>query len=300
MRIFVTGASGWIGSAVVPELLSSGHQVLGLARSDTAAAAITALGAEVHRGSIDDPDSLRAGAAASDGVVHLGYNHDFSRMEQAAHTDREAIEAIGATLEGTDRPLIVASGLVGLTPGRTSTEKDGSDPNAAHPRSANANAALALAGRGVRASIVRFAPTVHGAGDHGFMATLVGIARDKGVSGYIDEGTNRWPAVHRLDAGNLVRLAVDAAPAGSVLHAIAEDGVPTRAIAEAIGRGLDLPVVSIPADQAGEHFSWLAGFFGMDSPASSELTRELLGWTPSHQGLIADLQEGHYFQQPSH
>ncbi|MDQ2846690.1 MAG: SDR family oxidoreductase [Actinomycetota bacterium] len=300
MRVFVTGASGWIGSAVVPELLNSGHQVLGLARSDTAAAAITALGADVHRGDIEDLDSVRAGAAASDGVVHLGYNHDFSRMEQAAQTDRQALETIGAALEGTDRPLVVASGMVGLTPGRISTEKDASDPSAAHPRSANANAALALAGRGVRASIVRFAPTVHGAGDHGFMATLVGIARDKGVSGYIDDGTNRWPTVHRLDAGNLVRLAVDAAPAGSVLHAIAEQGVPTRAIAEAIGRGLDLPVVSIPADQAGEHFSWLAGFFGMDSPASSELTRELLGWTPSHQGLIADLEEGHYFEQPDH
>jgi nucleoside-diphosphate-sugar epimerase len=298
MRVFVTGASGWIGSVVVSELLKTGHQVLGLARSEAAAAAVAALGAEVHRGSLDDLDSLRAATATSDGVVHLGYNHDFSRIEAAAQTDLRAIEAIGATLEGTDRPLVIASGVLGLAPGRTATERDVPDPSL-HPRIAGAQAALSLATRGVRSSIVRFAPTVHGEGDHGFMAVLVGIAADKGVSGYIDDGASRWPAVHRLDAGNLVRRAVDDAPAGTVLHAVAEQAVATRAIAEAIGRGLDVPVVSIPAEQASDHFGWLARFFGTDSCASSELTRELLGWEPTHPRLIADLQEGHYFESSS-
>ena len=295
MRVFVTGASGWIGSAVVSELLKTGHQVLGLARSDTAAAAVTALGAEVHRGSLDDLDSLRAGAATSDGVVHLGYNHDFSHMEAAAQTDLQALDAIGATLAGSGQPLVIASGVLGLAPGRIATERDVPDPSL-HPRIAGAQAALSLTTRGVRSSMVRFAPTVHGAGDHGFMATLVGIARDKGVSGYIDDGTNRWPAVHRLDAGNLVRRAVEDAPAGSVVHAIAEEGVPTRAIAEAIGRGLDVPVVSVPAEQASDHFGWLARLFGTDSRASNELTRQLLGWEPTHPRLISDLEDGHYFE----
>ncbi|MGW4461859.1 SDR family oxidoreductase [Micromonospora sp. NPDC004704] len=295
MRIFVTGASGWIGSAVIPELLDAGHRVLGLARTDTAAASVTALGAEVQRGNLDDLDSLRAGAAASDGVIHLGYNHDFSRMEAAARTDLAVINAIGAELEGTDRPFVVASGLLGLVSGRAATELDLPDPGA-HPRIAGVQAAMSFVPHGVRSSSVRFAPTVHGPGDHGFIAVLVGVAREKGVSGYIDDGTNRWPAVHRLDAANLVRLAVENAPAGSALHATAEEGVPTRAIAEAIGRGLDLPVVSVPADKAGDHFGWIGRFFGTDAPASNSATRRLLGWNPAQAGLIADLDAGHYFE----
>jgi nucleoside-diphosphate-sugar epimerase len=298
MRVFVTGASGWIGSATVRELQRAGHQVLGLARSDASAAAVAALGAEVHRGGLDDLDSLRAGAAASDGVVHLAYHHDFSQMAEAARMDLAAIEAIGGVLEGTDGPLVIASGVAGLAPGRVATERDGADP-AAHPRIANAAATLALADRGVRPAVVRFAPTVHGAGDHGFVARLVDIAQEKGVSAYIGDGSNRWPAVHQRDAGALVHLAVEEAPAGSVLHAVAEEGVPARAIAEAIGHGLDLPVVSVPAEQAGEHFGWLGGFFALDCPASNELTRTQLGWEPSRPGLLEDLGEGHYFRTPT-
>jgi nucleoside-diphosphate-sugar epimerase len=297
MRVFVTGASGWIGSAVIPELLDAGHKVVGLARSETAAASVAARGAEVHRGGLDDLDSVRAGAAAADGVVHLAYNHDFSRMEDAARTDRQAIDVIGETLAGTDGPLVIASGVLGFAPGRVATERDVPDPGV-HPRIASAQAALSLAARGVRSSVVRFAPTVHGAGDHGFVAALVAIARDKGVSGYLEDGANRWPAVHRLDAANLVRLAVDGAPAGSVLHAVAEQGVPTRAIAETIARQLGVPAVSVPAERAAEHFGWLGRFFGVDSRASHELTRELLGWEPTRQGLIEDLEQGHYFRLP--
>lgn len=296
MYIFVTGATGWIGSAVVPELQNAGYKVLGLARSDAAAASVAALGADVQRGDLEDLDGLRAAAAASDGVVHLGYNHDFSRMEAAARTDLAAINAIGAALEGTDRPFVIASGVLGLASGRAATEQDVADPSL-HPRIAGVQAALSFATRGVRPSSVRFAPTVHGHGDHGFIATLVGIAREKGVSGYIGDGVSRWPAVHRLDAANLVRLAVDSAPAGTALHAIAEEGIPTRTIAEAIGRGLDLPVISIPADQAGDQFGWIARFFGTDCRASSTATRQRFGWTPVQPGLIADLDAGHYFTQ---
>jgi nucleoside-diphosphate-sugar epimerase len=295
MRVFVTGASGFIGSAVVPELLRAGHQVTGLARSDASAAALTAAGAEIHRGDLTDLNSLRSGAAASDGVVHLAYNHDFSQMGVAAQMDRAALEAIGETLAGTDRPLVFASGVIGMTPGRTATELD-SPASGLHPRIATMQATLALASRGVRVVSMRFAPTVHGEGDHGFMRVLIDIARQKGASGYVGDGVNRWPAVHRLDAALLVRLALETGKAGSSLHAVAEEGVRIRDVADVIGRHLNLPVVSVPAEQASEHFGWMGMLIGVDSPVSSVLTRKWMGWQPTHPGLIEDLNRGHYFQ----
>jgi nucleoside-diphosphate-sugar epimerase len=306
MRVFVTGASGWIGSAVVPELIGAGHQVIGLARSDSSAAAVTAAGAEVVRGTLDDLDRLRTAAAASDGVIHLAFKHDIAfsgGFQDAADADRRAVETFGEALEGSDRPFVLASGLLGLASGRVATEQDGRDPESAgaHPSSgprtrlATSQVTLSLASRGVRSSVLRLPPTVHGDGDHGFMAALVGIARDKGVSGYVGGGSHRWPAAHRLDAAHLFRLALENASAGSVLHAAADEGVPIRAIAEVIGRHLDLPVVSVSPENAGEHFGWLGGFLATDSPASSALTRERLGWQPTQPGLIDDLDKGHYF-----
>jgi len=309
MRVFITGASGWIGSAVVSELIGTGHQVTGLARSDASAAALTAAGAEVQRGTIDDLDRLGSAAAASDGVIHLAFQHDIAfsgGFQAAADADRRAVETFGEALAGSGRPFLIASGTLGLAPGRVATERDGRDAaSAAHlsggpqTRHATALMTLSLASRGVRSSVVRLPPTVHGEGDHGFMATLVGIARDQGVSGYIGDGSNRWPAVHRLDAAHLFGLGLEQAPAGSVLHAVADEGVPVRAIAEVIGRHLDLPVASIAPEDAAGHFAWLGGFIGLDSPASSALTRELLGWQPVHPGLIDDLDKGHYFDRPS-
>jgi nucleoside-diphosphate-sugar epimerase len=293
MRVLLTGASGFIGSAIVPELLGAGHQVVGLARSDASAAAVAAAGAEVHRGALDDLDSLRAGAAAADGVIHTAFIHDFSDMPASARTDLRAIETLGAALEGSDRPLVITSGVAVLPVGGAGTERDEPDRGSAGAhRIASEDAALALAARGVRSSVVRPAPSVHGEGDHGFVAALIGIARETGVSGYVGDGANRWPAVHRLDTARLYRLAVESAPAGSVLHAVAEEGVPTREIAEVIGRHLDLPMAAV----APEHFGWLGGFFAADLRASSALTRELLGWEPAHLGLIEDLEQGHYFE----
>ena len=310
MRVFVTGASGWIGSAVVPELISAGHQVVGLARSDASAAALTAAGAKVHRGALDDLDSLRDAAAASDGVIHLAFKHDLAfsgDFQGAADADRRAVETFGEALAGSDRPFVIASGTLGVAPGRVATEQDGHGANPAvaawgggpQTRWATAELVLSLASRGVRSSVVRLPPTVHGDGDHGFVATLIDIARDKGVSGYIGDGSNRWPAVHRVDAAHLFRLALEEAPAGSTLQGVGDEGVPIRYVADVIGRHLDLPVVAVSPEDAGEHFKWLAGFLAADSPASSALTRELLGWQPAHPGLIDDLDQGHYFRKPS-
>jgi len=292
MRVFVTGASGFIGSAVVRELIGAGHQVVGLARSDAAAAALAAAGAHVHPGDLEDLDSLRAGAQASDGVIHLAFVHDFSHYAQAAQTDRRAIEVLGEELAGSDRPFVVASGIAVLSPGRVVTEDDAASPES--PR-ASEQAALAFTARGVRVAVLRLPPTVHGEGDHGFVSRLIDIARDRGVSAYPGDGSNRWPAVHRLDAAHLFKLALEQAPTGAVLHAVAEEGVPVRDIGDVIGRHLKLPVTSVPVDEAASHFGWLGIFFALDVPASSALTQQRFDWHPVQPALIADLEKGHYF-----
>jgi nucleoside-diphosphate-sugar epimerase len=299
MRVFVTGASGFIGSAVVQELRDAGHDVVGLARSESSAQALAEAGAHVHRGSLEDLESLRSGAHSSDGVIHLGYIHDFSKMADNVLVDRAAIEALGGALAGSDRPLVIANGTLFLAPpGQTATEADTGDPSdeAVGGRRHNEQLLLSLAERGVRSASVRLTPTVHGEADHGFVPIIIGVAREKGVSGYVADGSARWPAVHRLDAARLFRLALEHAPGGSVLHAVAEEGVRTREIAEEIGRGLQVPVASVSPEAAIEHFGFLGALLGIDSPASSALTRERFGWEPEQPGLIEDLQAGHYFQ----
>jgi nucleoside-diphosphate-sugar epimerase len=302
MRVFVTGASGHIASAVIPELLQAGHQVIGLARSDSSAGAVKAAGAEVHRGDLDDLDDLRQAATEADGVIHLAFKHEAMRsgdFEGAVASDLSAIEAIGAALEGSDKPFVSTAGTLMLTfagiTGRAGTEED-IVPGG--PRVDAENAVVALAQRGVRSSVVRLPPLVHSTLDHhGFGPALIGMAREKGVSEYVGDGANRWPAGHTLDAARLYRLAVEEAPAGSRLHAVGDEGVPFREIAEVIGRQLGVPVQSVAPADAGEHFSFLGGFVALDNPTSSALTRGLLGWKPTHPGLIEDLEDGHYFAQ---
>lgn len=293
MRVFVTGASGFIGSAVVPELLSKGHQVVGLARSEASAKAVAATGAQVLRGDLNDLASLKKGAAESDGVIHLGFIHDFANFEASVKTDLHAIQTMGETLAGSNRPFVIASGTAGLTPGHLATEDTPYDP-AIHPRVANAVVALGFKDRGVRVSFVRLSPTVHGEHDHGFVRVIADIARAKGVSGYIGDGSNRWNAVHRMDAAPLFRLAVEKAPAGAILHAVGEEAIAARQIAEVIGRKLGLPLASVSPDNAGAHFGWMGRFFALDQPASSERTQKEMGWKPTHQTLLADLEAGYY------
>lgn len=300
MKVFVTGATGFVGSAVVKELIGAGHTVLGLARSEAGGVSLAAAGAQVQRGSLEDLDSLRRGALAADGVVHTAFNHDFSKFAENSAAERRALEALGAALEGSDRPLIVTSGVALLAPGRIANEDDVRASTPAFPR-APEEIAASLTARGVRASVVRLAPSVHGDGDHGFVPMLIAIAREKGVSAYIGDGLNRWPAVHRFDAARLYRLILETdrakGHAAARYHAVAEEGVPFREIASVIGRCLNLPVLSINAEEANAHFGWIGMFTGLDIPASSQWTRERLGWQPGGSGLLADIEQPGYYDQ---
>jgi nucleoside-diphosphate-sugar epimerase len=296
MRVFVTGATGFVGAAVVQELIAAGHQVLGLTRSDAGAKSLLAVGAQVHRGDLQDLDSLRRGAAATDGVIHTAFNHDFSRFKANCETDRQVIEALGSALVGSDRPLIITSAVGILPSGGVGTEETmpASGP-AAHPRSASEEAADSVAARGVRVSAVRLAASVHGDGDHAFVPLLIGLARQKGVSAYVGDGLNRWPAVHRLDAAQLYRLVLENGRAGARYHGVAEAGITLRDVAHVIGRRLNVPAVAMSGEEAANHFGWFVHFAAMDMPASSKQTQERLGWQPKQPGLMADLDGGNYF-----
>jgi len=295
MRVFVTGASGFVGSAIVKELLASGHQVLGLVRSEKGAEQLAATSAEVLLGDIDNPEDTAKGAAACDAVIHTAFNHDFSQFKANCEADRKVIEAFGDALADTGKPLVITSGVGLLNYGRLVNEDDvapaGSD---VIPRVASEEAARVAAGKGVNVYIVRLPPSVHGAGDHGFVPMIIGMSREKGESAYIGEGDNQWPAVHRSDAASLYRLIVEKQPEQKTFHAVAETGIPFREIAETIGKGLDIPVVSKTGDDIAAHFSWFAHFAAMGCPSSSEKTRQALGWEPHGPGLIEDMS-AHYF-----
>lgn len=297
MRVFVTGATGFIGSAIVKELIGAGHQVLGLARSEASAEALKKAGAEIHRGDLEDLDSLRSGAADSDAVIHAGFIHDFSRFKEVCEIDRIAIETIGEVLKGSNRPLIVTSGTALISPGSLATEvKVAKHDREKYPRMSE-DAADGLAAQGVRTASIRLSPSVHGEGDlHGFVPMLISLARQKGVSAYIGDGQNRWSAVHRLDAAHLYRLAVENAIAGAKYHGVGDEAIEMKTIAEFIGHHLNIPVVSLPPEQAPEHFGWLMGFVGIDCPASSKITQNTLNWHPTHPSLLDDLKGDIYFK----
>jgi nucleoside-diphosphate-sugar epimerase len=297
MRVFVTGASGWIGSATVDDLLAAGHEVIGLARSDASAASIAAKGASVQRGDLDDLDSIRSGADQADAVIHLANKHDFANPAVSNRAERNAVQTILTTLEGSGRPFVLASGVAGLAQGRPATEADASPHSGPEAmRGGTENLALEYADRGIRIVSARFAPTVHGEGDHGFIAVLVAGAREQGVASYVGDGANRWSAVARTDAARVVRLGLEKAPSGSILHAVGEEGIPTREIADAFGRGLGLPTASISPEDAAARLGFIGMFFGMDASASSERTRALLDWTPTGATLLDDLDAGYYFR----
>ena len=297
MRVFVTGASGFVGSAIVQDLKGAGHQVIGLARSDSPAEALVASGVEVHRGHLEDLESLREGAAASDAVVRTAFIHDFSRFKEVCEVERLAIEALGAALVGSNKPLLITSGTAFVAPGRVATENDLSafSPDVI-PRVITEHAADAVSKQGVRVSLIRLSPSVHGDGDHGFVPTLIQIAREKGSSAYVGDGANRWNAVHRLDAAHLYRLVLEKDLPGARYHAVGEEAVAFRDIAMAIGKGLNLPVVSKSPEEAAAHFGGFASFAGLDCPTSSRKTQEDLAWSPVQPSLIADLEQGSYFK----